>query len=180
MLDQSKLALPAWARFLLPPNKLPQTRQLGKKPHSFIISKFPQVRSLGLAELGSLPRVSQDWHQGARWADSFLELGWGWGLEVEVCGGMSSFRVTWLWTDFRCLSLDSWGCSKLPEAHAAPGHMASPCALSHFQLSHQKKDPVPLFFIIFLRFYIFIHERHRKRGRDTGRGRSRLHEGNLM
>ena len=29
----------------------------------------------------------------------------------------------------------------------------------------------------FLRFYLFIHERHRKRGRDTGRGRSRLHAG---
>ena len=30
---------------------------------------------------------------------------------------------------------------------------------------------------IFLRFYLFIHERHRERerGRDTGRGRSRLH-----
>ena len=32
-------------------------------------------------------------------------------------------------------------------------------------------------FIFFLRFYLFIHERHRKRGRDTGRGRNRLHVG---
>ena len=32
-------------------------------------------------------------------------------------------------------------------------------------------------FILFLRFYLFIHERHRERerGRDTGRGRSRIH-----
>ena len=33
---------------------------------------------------------------------------------------------------------------------------------------------------IFLRFYLFIHEKHREereRGRDTGRGRSRLHAG---
>ena len=33
--------------------------------------------------------------------------------------------------------------------------------------------------INFLRFCLFIHERHRERwrGRDTGRGRSRLHTG---
>ena len=35
--------------------------------------------------------------------------------------------------------------------------------------------------MFFLRFYLFIHERHKKRererGRDTGRGRSRLHAG---
>ena len=38
----------------------------------------------------------------------------------------------------------------------------------------------------FLRFYVFIHERHRaggrdtESGRDTGRGRSRLHAGSPM
>ena len=32
----------------------------------------------------------------------------------------------------------------------------------------------------FLRFYLFIHERHTERGRDIGRGRSRLHEGSPM
>ena len=32
-----------------------------------------------------------------------------------------------------------------------------------------------LFFLMLpLRFYLFIHERHRERGRDSGRGRSRL------
>ena len=30
------------------------------------------------------------------------------------------------------------------------------------------------------RFYLFIHERHTERGRDTGRGRSRLHAGSPM
>ena len=29
-------------------------------------------------------------------------------------------------------------------------------------------------------FYLFIHKRHRERGRDTGRGRSRLHAGSLI
>ena len=32
----------------------------------------------------------------------------------------------------------------------------------------------PPWYFFFLRFYPFIHERHRERGRDTGRGRSRL------
>ena len=35
------------------------------------------------------------------------------------------------------------------------------------------------FFFFFLRFYLFTHERHTERGRDTGRGRSRLHAGRL-
>ena len=36
-----------------------------------------------------------------------------------------------------------------------------------------------IFFVFFLRFYLFIHDRHRERekGRDTGRGRSRIHAG---
>ena len=33
---------------------------------------------------------------------------------------------------------------------------------------------------MFLRFYLFIHERHTERGRDTGRGRSRLPAGSPM
>ena len=33
---------------------------------------------------------------------------------------------------------------------------------------------------IFKRFYLFIHERHTERGRDTGRGRSRLPVGSPM
>ena len=36
-----------------------------------------------------------------------------------------------------------------------------------------------LFFLI-LRFYLFIHERHTERGRDAGRGRSRLLKGSPM
>ena len=33
---------------------------------------------------------------------------------------------------------------------------------------------------IFKRFYLFIHERHKERGRDTGRGRGRVPVGSLM
>ena len=35
-------------------------------------------------------------------------------------------------------------------------------------------------FFFFKRFYLFIHERHRERGRDIGRGRSRLPARTLM
>ena len=35
-------------------------------------------------------------------------------------------------------------------------------------------------FYFLKRFYLFIHERHRERGRDTGRGRSRLPVGSPM
>ena len=52
-------------------------------------------------------------------------------------------------------------------------------------LSHPGIDPLMSSFYSFLRFYLFIHERHtererereREKGRDTGRGRSRLHAG---
>ena len=36
------------------------------------------------------------------------------------------------------------------------------------------------FFFFKKRFYLFIHERHTERGRDTSRGRNRLLEGSLM
>ena len=41
---------------------------------------------------------------------------------------------------------------------------------------------IDIYLFIFKRFYLFIHERHREkeRGRDTGRGRSRLHAGSPM
>ena len=34
--------------------------------------------------------------------------------------------------------------------------------------------------LFFKRFYVFLHERHRKRGRDTGRGKSRFPAGTRM
>ena len=37
-----------------------------------------------------------------------------------------------------------------------------------------------MFYFFFLRFYVFIHERQTERGRDTGRGRSRVHAGSPM
>ena len=42
--------------------------------------------------------------------------------------------------------------------------------------------PFILFFIYFFsqRFYLFIHERHTEKGRDTGRGKSRLPVGSPM
>ena len=36
------------------------------------------------------------------------------------------------------------------------------------------------FFFFFLGFYLYIHERHREGGRDTGRGKSRLPAVRLM
>ena len=39
--------------------------------------------------------------------------------------------------------------------------------------------PVICWSIFLKKFYVFIHDRHRERGRDTGRRRSRLHEGSL-
>ena len=33
---------------------------------------------------------------------------------------------------------------------------------------------------LFLRFYLFIYERHKEKGRDIGRGRSRLLKGSAM
>ena len=58
------------------------------------------------------------------------------------------------------------------------GHPATPPLPSGMGGSSPQKQPLLFFF--FLRFYLFIHERHTKRGRDTGRERSRLHAGSLM
>ena len=48
--------------------------------------------------------------------------------------------------------------------------------LFNFSIVDRKKR----LFFFFLRFYLLIHERHTERGRDTGRGRSRLHAGSPM
>ena len=37
-----------------------------------------------------------------------------------------------------------------------------------------------LIFFFFFKILFIIHERHTERGRDRGRGRSRLHAGTLM
>ena len=42
------------------------------------------------------------------------------------------------------------------------------------------KEFIQVIFFLFLRFYLFTHERHTERGRDIGRGRSRLHAGSPM
>ena len=59
-----------------------------------------------------------------------------------------------------------------PKAEAQPlGHPGAPTV---FYDSYEVQGH------FFLRFYLFIHERHRKRGRDIGRGRSRVLTGSLM
>ena len=45
---------------------------------------------------------------------------------------------------------------------------------------HSQKKSLNQFLSFFKRFYLFIHERHTERGRDIGRGRSRLHTGSQM
>lgn len=136
VLGQSQLSLLAMDFYC----HLTNYHKLGNwKKHSFLVSQFLQVRSLGTAEWGSPLRVSPDWQEGASRADSFLELG-------------SSFQLTELLAEFRCLPLEGWGpalfwllggdCCQHPEAHAAPCHVVSPHALSHFEPSHQK-HPVP-------------------------------------
>ena len=48
--------------------------------------------------------------------------------------------------------------------------------------SHSEMAIMDLFYFIyfFKKIYLFIHERHTERGRNTGRGRSRLHAGSPM
>ena len=92
------------------------------------------------------------------------------------------------------LILEPWGYSK----GCLPMHTPERCGVLLFLRMHSKQLgvysvlikqlnicfssflPFEVFFI--LRFYLFIHERmtERERGRDTGRGRSRLLEGKLM
>ena len=40
-------------------------------------------------------------------------------------------------------------------------------------------ESLQFFLFFFFRNYLFIHERHIERDRDTGRGRSQLYEGSL-
>ena len=61
--------------------------------------------------------------------------------------------------------LDSGSPGSYPRPKAAPNHWAIGAAL--------------LFFFFFFKI-LFIYDRHRERGRDTGRGRSRLHAGSPM
>ena len=52
------------------------------------------------------------------------------------------------------------------------------CQPSGYLMRHLLSLEQLFLYLIFLRFYLFI--RDRKRGRDTGRGRSRLHAGSPM
>ena len=71
------------------------------------------------------------------------------------------------------------------EELALPSQLRHFCGEGELGVSHfLSTDYVPhnkagaLFFLI--KIYLFIHERHRERGRDTGRGRSRLPAGSPM
>ena len=61
---------------------------------------------------------------------------------------------------------------------------ASPLVEEHLkiQVNHRHDDTSLLNIYLFkdLYFYVFIHERHTERGRDIGKGRSRLHAGSQM
>ena len=63
----------------------------------------------------------------------------------------------------------AWILTKLPvygESDTEQMHAALKCFIMNYKAKEKKR--------FFLRFYLFIHERHREKGRDTGRGRSRL------
>ena len=58
--------------------------------------------------------------------------------------------------------------------------------VSGYLLGRRRKDGkmafncISNFFLSFLRFYLFIHERHTERGRNIGRGRGMLPVGSLI
>ena len=81
------------------------------------------------------------------------------------------------------VSFHGFPVDEFPEGRGAPVipiHRSQPPGAQGTQpLPGVPEDRLTIFFCIlfFKRFYIFIHERHRKRGRDTGRRRSRLPAG---
>ena len=81
-------------------------------------------------------------------------------------------------------------CPHLHRPSFCPLYILVPCSVTgicySLCLADSSPDPyvsgsfLSLRLFFFLRFYLFIHERHRERGRDVGRGRSRLPTGTLM
>ena len=75
--------------------------------------------------------------------------------------------------------------SGVPNQHlASPGNLSEACIFGPFSRPPESESETliegpskPCSFFFFLRFHLFIHDRHTERGRDTGRGTSRHHAG---
>ena len=61
-----------------------------------------------------------------------------------------------------------------------PGSCPGPKAGAHHWATQGSPDPQILFFFKYFIIYSWDTHTHTQRGRDTGRGRSRLHAGSLM
>ena len=83
---------------------------------------------------------------------------------------------------FSCHPIHSLGFHS--SAHFSPFLLALTTLTSHvsktFYWNNSTCSILQSHSFFFLRFYLFIHEKQRERGRDTGRGRSRLHVGSPM
>lgn len=122
------LALSARVRFPLPPNKLTTNSATEKNTLIYYLAaSVGQKSGLGWIRFST---------QGSPKTDIRVPAGlipsWSW------VGGMGS-----LLSSLRGCWQNSGACRWRAEAQAAPGHMAAPWALSHFQSSH-RKDSGPL------------------------------------
>ena len=102
---------------------------------------------------------------------------WGFQIFRNLWGSMSLLRnkICKDKTVCRCFwkVYCSWFCLAITLMHKHAFQV-----INHLDQQSSKYHWRLLFY--FLRFYLFIHERPRERGRNTGRGRSRLYAGSLM
>ena len=129
--------------------------------------------SSGSASYGSLDTSeASDPHQGLRvplpllWGEELWEVR-NWGLSILPCKHTGLISASGLWA----------GHSK--HGYPPPIHLGQDKLL--LWVGGRPKAPgdkTSIFF--FLRFYLFIHEKHAERGRDVGRKRGRFTSGSLM